>query len=82
MSHTIPAVFDSGVFRPLAQVELADGTHVVVQLEASEPTTGEEVDEETQQAWRDYVKRMESLTDDSPRDGLTNRDHDRILYGG
>jgi hypothetical protein len=25
---------------------------------------------------------METLTSKSPEDGLTNRDHDRIIYGG
>ena len=30
MSHTIPAVFDSGVFRPLEPVDLAEGTRAEV----------------------------------------------------
>ena len=81
MSHTIPAIFDSGVFRPLEPVDLADGTQVVLQLEDSISTTADEVDEETRQSWLDYLDRMESLPDQSPQDGLTNRDHDRIIYG-
>ena len=32
MDHLIPAVFDSGVFRPLQPVELAEGTQVQVQV--------------------------------------------------
>ena len=32
MSQTIPAVFESGLFRPLEPVELAEGTQVVVQV--------------------------------------------------
>lgn len=32
MSHTIPAIFEAGVFRPLEPVQLADGTQVEVQL--------------------------------------------------
>ena len=81
MSHPIHAIFDSGDFRPLEPVELAEGTKVLVQLES--PTAGatDEADEETRQAWRDYLDRMESLPDRSPQDGLTNCDHDRILYG-
>ncbi len=82
MSHTIPAVFDAGVFRPLEPVDLADGTQVVLQLESLRPAVSMEVDEQTRQSWRDYLDRMESLPDRSPRDGLTNRDHDRIIYGG
>jgi predicted DNA-binding antitoxin AbrB/MazE fold protein len=82
MSQTIPAVFAGGVFRPLEPVELAEGTRVVVQLESLEPFTTDDVDEETRRAWSYYLDRMECLPDHSPRDGLTNRDHDRIIYGG
>jgi predicted DNA-binding antitoxin AbrB/MazE fold protein len=81
MSRAIPAVFDSGVFRPLEPVKLAEGTRAVIQLQGSAPAVADEADEETRQAWRDYLDRMEALADDSPRDGLTNRDHDRIIYG-
>lgn len=81
MSHTIHAIYDSGVFRPLEPVNLAEGTPVVVQLASPSSVDSDEVDEVTQQAWRDYLDRMDSLPDDSPRDGLTNRDHDRIIYG-
>lgn len=84
MSDRIPAIFDSGVFRPLEPVELAEGTPVVVQLEgaAPAPVVSGGADEKTRQAWCDYLDRMDSLPDHSPRDGLTNRDHDRIIYGG
>jgi hypothetical protein len=30
MSHTIPAIFDSGVFRPLEPVDLVEGTRAEV----------------------------------------------------
>jgi len=82
MSQTITAIFDSGVFRPLEPVDLAEGTQVVVQVESPAPAAADEVDEGTRHAWRDYLDRMESLPDRSPQDGLTNRDHDRIIYGG
>ena len=82
MSHTIPAVFDDGVFRPLAPVDLAKGTLVDVRLASPSSAVTDEVEEETRQAWCDFLDRMESLPDDSPRDGLSNRDHDRIIYGG
>ena len=82
MSRTIPAIFDAGVFRPLEPVELAEGTPVVVQVQGPTAPISDQVDEETRKAWHEYLDRMESLPDNSPRDGLTNRDHDRILYGG
>lgn len=79
MSHTVPAVFDAGVFRPLEPVDLAEGTQVVVQMPQSE--LAEVVDEETRAAWIAYLDRMAAMPDDSPADGLSNRDHDRIIYG-
>ena len=82
MSRTILAIFDAGVFRPLEPVDLAEGTQVVVQVQGSMLPLSDEVDEETRRAWHKYLDRMESLPDNSPRDGLTNRDHDRVIYGG
>jgi predicted DNA-binding antitoxin AbrB/MazE fold protein len=82
MSHMIPAIYDAGVFRPLEPVELAEGTPVVVQVQVPAAPISDQVDEATRKAWHEYLDRMEALPDNSPRDGLTNRDHDRILYGG
>ena len=81
MSRTISAIFDAGVFRPLEPVELAEGTRVKLQLQESTPPKPDQVDEETKKAWDEYLDRMDSLPDKSPQDGLTNRDHDRIIYG-
>jgi hypothetical protein len=39
MNHTIPAVFDSGVFRPLEPVDLAEGTRAEVILLPEPPST-------------------------------------------
>ena len=72
MSHTVPAVFDAGVFRPLEPVDLAEGTQVVVQMPQSE--LAETVDEETRAAWIAYLDRMKAMPDDSSPDGLSNRD--------
>jgi predicted DNA-binding antitoxin AbrB/MazE fold protein len=82
MAHSIAAIFDAGVFRPLEPVEMANGTQVVVQVQGNGPLVSDDVDEETRKAWSDYLDRMESRPDSTPQDGLTNRDHDRILYGG
>lgn len=82
MSRTISAIFNAGVFRPLEPVNLAEGTKVELQLQVLTSPAADKVDEETRKAWHEYLDRMESLPDNSPRDGLTNRDHDRIIYGG
>jgi predicted DNA-binding antitoxin AbrB/MazE fold protein len=81
VSHTVPAIYDAGVFRPLEPVELADGTHVELRFVTSVDSAASEMNSEIQTAWRDYLDRMETLPDPGAPDGLTNRDHDRIIYG-
>jgi predicted DNA-binding antitoxin AbrB/MazE fold protein len=81
MTRSISAVYDAGVFRPLEPVDLAQGTHVELKLELATTPGGVDLADETKKSWNEYLDRMESLPDNSPDDGLTNRDHDRIIYG-
>jgi predicted DNA-binding antitoxin AbrB/MazE fold protein len=82
MTRTIAAIFDSGVFRPLKPVGLANGTQVELQLHLVTPSDSGAASEITRKAWQEYLERMELLPDNPPSDGLSNRDHDRIIYGG
>jgi predicted DNA-binding antitoxin AbrB/MazE fold protein len=78
MSHTIPAIFESGVFRPLAPVPLEPGTRVEIalpQMAGREPANYTLADRQA------FLDRMDSMPDDSPNDGFSNRDHDRLIYG-
>jgi predicted DNA-binding antitoxin AbrB/MazE fold protein len=79
MSSQIPAVFSDGVFRPLVPVMIPDGTQV--QMEVSEVATASMSSESLQSSWQNYLAEVKALPDDSPLDGLSNRDHDKILYG-
>ena len=86
MARSIPAIFDAGVFRPLEPVELADGTHVEVQVPnlaagESAPELGPDEVARQQAAIAKFLARMESLPDEGPDDGFSGRDHDKILYG-
>lgn len=80
MSQSIPAIFDSGVFKPLVPVDLAEGTRVEVGLPASQ-LQQDERGVYPPEAMRAFLDRMESMPDDSPNDGFSNRDHDRLIYG-
>jgi predicted DNA-binding antitoxin AbrB/MazE fold protein len=59
MSHTIPAVFDDGVFRPLEPVDLAKGTRVEVQVpQQNGVRTGDTIArQEAAMAWPAFVER-------------------------
>ncbi len=79
MNTQIPAIFSDGVFRPLVPVTMAEGTHV--QMDISEAENGQPLGNDIQNSWQEFLKQVESLPDAPPTDGLTNRDHDKILYG-
>lgn len=81
MDQTIPAIFDSGVFRPLQPVDLADGTQVQIQLPASKPEFSVEDLARQQAAIAEFLDEMASLPVEGPDDGFSGRDHDKILYG-
>jgi predicted DNA-binding antitoxin AbrB/MazE fold protein len=79
MSSHIPAIYSAGAFHPLVPLTMAEGTHVQVEISETEydPPSGTDI----QNSWREFLKQVESLPDPPPTDGLTNRDHDKILYG-
>jgi len=86
MSRTVPAIYDAGVFRPLQPVDLAQDTHVEVQVPAaplSENSTELSPEELTHQqaAIEAMLAEIESLPKEGPDDGFSGRDHDKVLYG-
>jgi predicted DNA-binding antitoxin AbrB/MazE fold protein len=83
MGHSIPAIFAAGVFRPLAPVDLAEGTQVKVQLPATALASEMSPEELARQqaAIEEFIAKMEALPDEGPDDGFSGRDHDKILYG-
>jgi predicted DNA-binding antitoxin AbrB/MazE fold protein len=86
MDRSIPAIFDSGVFRPLEPVELAEGTQVQVHVPQTEDGATAELSPEElvrqQAAIASMLKEIESLPPEGPDDGFSGRDHDKVLYGG
>jgi predicted DNA-binding antitoxin AbrB/MazE fold protein len=84
MDHSIPAIFDAGVFRPLTPVDLAEGTQVQVQVPASSASNSEMSPEalaRQRAAIQEMLAELESLPVNEPDDGFSGRDHDKILYG-
>jgi predicted DNA-binding antitoxin AbrB/MazE fold protein len=86
MSRAIPAIFDAGVFRPLEPVDLANGTHVEVQVPkpgavGTDGECGPDQLARQQAAIAEFLATMEGLPIEGPDDGFSGRDHDKILYG-
>ncbi len=85
MNHSIAAIFDAGVFRPLEPVDLAEGTQVQVQVPRLADDSSVELSPEglarQQSAIKEMLAEIESLPIEEPDDGFSGRDHDKILYG-
>ncbi|MEX0641490.1 MAG: antitoxin family protein [Pirellulales bacterium] len=82
MTFHTDAIYEAGVLRPLTPLDLPE--HQVVSLSISAPSESASLKEKAAQQREivmAYVAKMESRPDDSPQDGLSNRDHDRLLYG-
>lgn len=91
MTMTIDAVYEAGVFRPLEQMELSEGRHVKITVDAEDaalglPTapvpnhspemTGAEV-----QARLEVVRSITALAVSHGHQETASRDHDKFLYG-
>jgi predicted DNA-binding antitoxin AbrB/MazE fold protein len=85
MDQNITAVFSDGVFRPLAPVDLAEGTKVAIPLpQVAESVSGELSPEQLAKqraAIEAMIAAIEALPPEGPDDGFSGRDHDKILYG-
>ena len=86
MDQSIQAVYEHGVFKPLGPVALNE--HEVVSITIGLPAeTARQISEDSESADRQrevllrFIEEMKSMPDNNPKDGLSNRDHDQILYG-
>jgi predicted DNA-binding antitoxin AbrB/MazE fold protein len=78
--HT-DAIYEDGNLRPLVPLNLNE--REVVSLSITTVSNGSPASEAAQQReiLSAFVAKMESLPDDAPHDGLSNRDHDKLIYG-
>lgn len=72
MTTRVKAIYEKGVFRPVGDVALAEGTNVEVLVPEPRRDPAE------------VAAKLSKLADQMPRTGRTestSRDHDRFLYG-
>ncbi len=86
MDQTIQAIFEHGVLRPLTPLPLQEDE--IVSVTVTRPTSVDpnavaeiQKGERHQEIVMQFIAKMESSPDHCPQDGLTNRDHDRLIYG-
>ena len=84
MSQSFEAIFENGILRPLTPLRLPESARVSGKLDESPAiaTPAESFDLKKQQAALDEMFReIDALPQAPCNDGLSNRDHDQILYG-
>jgi predicted DNA-binding antitoxin AbrB/MazE fold protein len=83
MKGDLKAIYENGVFRPLEPVDCPEHQRVTLRLiKGDEQATQEGALWENQRReLKVLLGKLASVVTSNPADGLTNRDHDRILYG-
>ena len=71
MSHTIPAVYENGLIRPLEEVVLKEGEEVSVII-GNNDVSAEKA--------RDILASIAALPLENPGDRFSGADHDTVLY--
>jgi predicted DNA-binding antitoxin AbrB/MazE fold protein len=82
MSQEFHAIFESGVLRPLSPLNLPESAQVTIVVKDAMPTLTS-ADLQHQQQALDAMFAVVDALPQTPRndDGLSGRDHDKILYG-
>jgi predicted DNA-binding antitoxin AbrB/MazE fold protein len=79
------AIFENGVFKPLSPVRLPEHARVLLEVTvvgSPSHAIGDVVSiAEQQRVLSELQAELSEVRDQLPTDGLTGRDHDRILYG-
>ena len=74
MTKTLTAVYENGVLRPSEPLPLDEGQAVEVTV-----TVTDELKRNRELV--EALKRIAALPMESPDDGFTGADHDKVLYG-
>ena len=87
MGQELNAIFENGVLRPLTPLNLGEATEVRIVLQERNAAAGEMAEPnpiELQQqrlALNAMFEEVDKLPQTPRNDGLSGRDHDKILYG-
>jgi predicted DNA-binding antitoxin AbrB/MazE fold protein len=84
MTYDIDAIYDNGVFRPLEPLAIPDGQRVHLRVdEQSASVTPPDVRERpklSREEMADFLRTMAELPVESPDDGFSAEDHDKVIY--
>lgn len=81
MTFETDAIYEGGVLRPLIPLQLKEHEVVSVSISTSD-SAGLNTEVHCQrQILLAFVKKMEATPSSGAKDGLSNRDHDKLIYG-
>jgi predicted DNA-binding antitoxin AbrB/MazE fold protein len=84
MTYEIDAIFNNGAFVPVDPIAIPEGAHVHLRVdEQPAPLTvspGEERPKLSRAEMEDFLRTMEELPIESPDDGFSAEDHDKVIY--
>ncbi len=83
MTFHADAIYEGGVLRPLVPLDLRENEVVSLSIcTAAEQGLSSENEAARQRSIvLAHVAKVEARSDEAPQDGLSNRDHDRLIYG-
>lgn len=83
MSMEFQAIYENGVLRPLTPLNLPESAEVVLRLDEADRAEGTSPAELKRQqvALNVMFAEADRLPQAARNDGLSGRDHDKILYG-
>jgi predicted DNA-binding antitoxin AbrB/MazE fold protein len=82
MTFYTDAIYEGGVLRPLVPLDLKENEIVSLSISPAVDASIKDAEGSRQRSVvMRHVAKVESRPNDTPRDGLSNRDHDRIIYG-
>lgn len=81
MTYLTDAIYEGGVLRPLSPLDLSENEVVSLSISTTAETSPATEAEKQRSILSAFVAKMESWPDQAPQDGLSNRDHDKLIYG-
>ena len=81
MIQNFRAVYQQGVLKPLEPVLLKEDEVVSISLRQDSDIQPEQLADTQREAILRFAAKVEESAEPADADGLTNRDHDRLIYG-
>ncbi len=81
MSQEFEAIYENGVLRPLKPITLTEHALVSISIRPSGEADSNVVADRQRELLLAFTAKMETLEEPLPDTTVSNRDHDRILYG-